>query len=66
MQNCDYKILGEYAAMSLVQGGPGFPFLHQHVYLYLCTDVWSLLPISTRCIPYSNIRDVIDKVCGVE
>ena len=40
-QNNDYLILGLYALMSLVQGGPGFPFLHPHVYAYLCTGTWS-------------------------
>ena len=49
--------------MSLIQGGPGFPFLHQHVFLYLCTDVWSKLPIAVKCIPLFNITDVIEKVC---
>lgn len=49
--------------MSLIQGGPGFPFLHQHVFMYLCTDVWSKLPIAVKCIPFFNTRDVIEKVC---
>ena len=51
--------------MSLIQGGPGFPFLHQNVFLYLCTDVRSMLPTAAKCIPCTNIRDVIIKVCNV-
>ena len=58
----DYKILGMYAAMSIVQGGPGFPFLHRHAYLYLCTDAWSPLVVNTECIPDKNIQEIVNKV----
>ena len=32
-------MLGKYAAMYLIEGGPGFPFLHQYVFLSLFTDI---------------------------
>ena len=53
---------GMYAGMSILQGGPGFPFLHQHVYMYLCTDVWSPLSVASECIPDQNIQEVVTKV----
>ena len=33
----ELKIIGQYAAMSIVQGGPGFPALHSNVYNYMVT-----------------------------
>ena len=54
-----------YAAMSIIQGGSGFPFLHRHAYMYLCTDVWSPLPVAPKCIPDPNVQSVVEKVGGV-
>lgn len=48
--------------MSIVQGGPGFPFFHRHVYLYLCTDMWSPVSVPLQSIPDVEIRCTIDKV----
>ena len=48
--------------MSIVLGGPGFPFLHRHVYLYLCTDLWSPISIPPHEIPDHDVRDLVDKV----
>ena len=30
-----FKILGCYFSLLVIQGGPGFPFFHPHVYEYL-------------------------------
>ena len=51
-----------FAAMSIIQGGSGFPFLHQHVYLYLCTDMWSPIPVAPECVPDMNARGIVEKV----
>ena len=37
LQKSELKILGQYTAMSIVQGGPGFPVLHANVYNYIVT-----------------------------
>ena len=54
-----------YAGMSVIQGGAGFPFFHGHVYMYLCTDVWSPLAVAPKCIPDQNVRSVVEMVGGV-
>ena len=36
-----FKILGCYFSLSVIQGGPGFPFFHPHVYEYLFSGMWS-------------------------
>lgn len=51
-----------YAGMSIIQGGPGFPFLHGHVYMYLCTGVWSPLAVAPKCIPDWNIIEKVGSV----
>ena len=48
--------------MSIVQGGPGFPFLHRHVYMSLCTNVWSPVAIATEAIPDYSLQYFVDKV----
>jgi len=58
----DYKTLGSFAAMSIVQGGPGFPFLHPHVYMYLCSGKWSPTLIPPQAIPDYAVRDFVEKV----
>ena len=55
-----------YAAMSIIQGGSGFPFFHQHLFMNLCTNVWSPISIAPKCIPDQNVRGVVEKVSGVQ
>ena len=49
--------------MSVRQGGPGFPFLHPHVYMYLCTNVWSPVPVNVEDLPQQSLKVLIDEVC---
>ena len=58
-----YKILGCYAAISIIQGGPGFPFFHAHAYGYLSTGIWSPVRISVENLPNENLRTVVNNVC---
>ncbi len=57
-----YKILGQYAAISVVQGGCGYPFFHPKVYTYLCTGIWSPVAIPNASIPDPELRDLMSKV----
>ena len=59
-----YKILGSYAAVSVIQGGPGFPFFHPHVYAYLCTGIWSPVSIAVEHLPNQTLRTVVKNVSG--
>ena len=62
LQANHYKILGCYAAISIIQGGPGFPFFRAHVYAYLCTGIWSPVTISAENLPNEDVRTVVSKV----
>ena len=62
LQANHYKILGSYAALSIIQGGPGFPFFHSHVYAYLCTGTWSPVTISVQTLPNHELRAVVKSV----
>ena len=45
--------------MSIIQGGSGFPVLHDSIYAYLCTDG---LVINTSSLPEETLKFVIQKV----
>ena len=47
--------------MSVIQGGPGFPFFHSHVYMYFCTGLWSPVSLPVCDIPY-GVKHMVDKV----
>ena len=50
-QNRDYFALGAYAAMSVTQGGPGFPVLADAVYQYFVIGKTTNLHIPSDCLP---------------
>ena len=55
-------MLGCYAGMSVRQGGPGFPFLHPHVYMYFCTNVWSSVLVPLDDLSQRSIQTFIQEV----
>ena len=50
---------GMYAAISVAQGGPGFPLLHPAVYMYICTAVW----VTSLHSHYKHSRPCLEKHC---
>ena len=50
------KLLCCYFSPSVIQGGPGFPFFHPHVYVYLFSGIWSQTNIDLDCIPDDGLR----------
>ena len=65
MQTNHYRILGKYAAMSITQGGSGFPFLDPAVYMYLCNNIWSPVPIPVDSLPDPDLKLAVMNVCMV-
>lgn len=55
-------MLGCYAGISVRQGGPGFPFLHPHVYMHLCINVWSPVEVNLEDLPQHGLREFIEEV----
>jgi len=50
-QKEDFKHIGWYAGISLVQGGPGFPLLADAVYEYLCTGKTTNIVVNDEDLP---------------
>ena len=57
-----FKILGCYFSLSVIKGGPGFPFFHPHVYEYLFSGMWSQTNIDLDCIPDNGLRKFAEDV----
>ena len=58
-----FKILGTIIVHSLLQGGPGFPYLSPYVYWYLATgsEEMALSYVSPQDLTV-NVTEVIEKV----
>ena len=61
-QSRDLFYLGQYEAMSILQGGGGFPFLAEAVYEYLSTQKCLGVSIAAEDMPNATLRFVIQKV----
>lgn len=52
-------------AMSLAQGGSGFPFFSPCVFKYLCGVDISSIPIQHNQVPDPDAMELLEKVCLV-
>ena len=50
-------------AMSICQGGSGFPFFGRAVFNYICSQDIAKLVVATEETPDPNIRKLIEEVC---
>lgn len=55
-------MLGQYAAMSAVQGGPGFPFFANEVFKYFASGELTNLKVDDGVIPDPEIRIIVSEV----
>ena len=62
LQKSDFKVIGVLIAMSLMQGGPGFPVLSPHVYEYMSTQQYLDLNIKDDDIPDPLVRLLLTQV----
>ena len=58
----EFYSLGVYTAMSVVQGGNGFPFLADCVYEYLVSGVSTGIRIPMDKVPDPSLRFALEKV----
>lgn len=61
-QDKAYFYLGQYAAMSILQGGNGLPFFSECVYRYFAYGVYTKIDVSIEEIPDSTLEWVVQKV----
>ena len=61
VQNGDYRTIGAYAAMSVTQGGPGFPILADSVFTYFSTGITTNLNIDVGDLPPA-IKCLVEQV----
>ena len=62
MQNNEVLHLGKFVAMSVTQGGGGFPFLAPPVYEYITTGKYTNIAVSTTDIPDMTLKFAVEKV----
>ena len=53
---------GMYVAMSICQGGSGFPYLADSVYTYMCTGKCTDVAVASADAPDSLLQFVLEKV----
>lgn len=62
MQEKEFYYFGQYVAMSIAQGGSGFPFIAESLYHYMATGKCDGSLFNTAHLPDSTLQFVIDKV----
>lgn len=62
MQTKKIYNVGRLMAMSLVQGGSGFPFFAPPMYQYLCGMEMSSIAVSTQDVPNLEVLSLLEKV----
>ena len=63
MQAGDFKQIGILMAVSLVQGGSGYPFFAPAIFEYLAgTDICAITP-SLQDVPSAEVQQLIAEVC---
>ena len=58
-----YFYAGQLIALSLANGGPGFPCLSEAVYSYLCYGLNLRVYPSMDDLPDDDIKDKLEQVC---
>ena len=58
-------MLGTLVAMSIVQGGLGFPVLHPNVYVYMVSGKYIGLHTADEDVPDGMVQSLIEKVCNI-
>ena len=61
-QNHHFKYMGTLIAMSVVQGGIGFPVLAPHVYQYMASGDYLSICLPIEDIPDPQVRDLLSQV----
>ena len=61
-QNNEFNIVGTYAGMSIIQGGPGFPYFLQALYKYLSTGDYLSIYVDDNDIPEAGARHIVSAV----
>ena len=62
-QRSEFRNIGTLIAMSITQGGHGFPVLHHTVYQYMVTGSYLNDDIDVNDIPHTGVRVLVEEVC---
>lgn len=62
LQRNVFKYLGQRTAMSIVQGGAGFPVLSPPVYQYMVSGDITGIPIGDEDIPDASVKHIVTLV----
>lgn len=61
-QSSELRILGTYVAMSIAQGGIGFPVLHPSVYNYIAFGKYIDVAIPDEDVPDTSVCELLQEV----
>ena len=62
LQRGDIRLVGKYIAMSMTQGGHGFPCLAPCVYHYLVSGELTGAVVETSDVPDHQLQVILEKV----
>ena len=62
LQSGKFKAVGELMAVSIVQGGSGFPFFSECMFKYLCGADIRSIRISLCEVPHYSVKTLLEKV----
>ena len=63
LQRSEFKMLGSLIAMSIIQGGPGFPLLLPLLYGYISTGHYNLELLTDSNVPDFQVHTLLAEVC---
>ena len=62
-QNSDYNVIGKLVAMSIVQGGPGFPVMLPAAFNYLTTHQYIGQLVKDSDVPDPFVLELLSSTC---
>lgn len=62
-QQGELKMIGSLVAMSIVQGGPGFPLFLPQVVTYISTGHYDVEPLTDTDVPDWQVQYLLTEVC---
>lgn len=65
MQSNVFNKIGVLMALSIANGGVGFPFMYKGVYEYICGKDVNEVATSEEVIPELTVKETIRKVSGL-
>ena len=63
LQRNEFRFLGMYLVLSIIQGGAGYPFMSRCMFDHIATESHNVKSIPASMVPDAMLRFVVEKVC---